>query len=257
MQAVGAQRFGGATALPVDFVHLERRLQARAIEVVFPDRESLMHTRLLTRDPIANSRRVFADRFGGPASARCDAVARARLLADQGLFREALADYRRLIDDAPRDWRVLGEAAQLAATSLGDPASGLELARIALTLNPWYSPLLWNVNGDCLTALDRVDAAHESYEQALRLHPGGVETHLRLARSWLRLGDAARSLEAVACGLAHDADAMLRHQLLDCQQAAIDALSRVRVAQRETEHRRRVRAGLLTSPAHPDGDGSD
>ena len=253
--AVSSQRFGGATAVPIDFVRLERRLRTRAVEVVFPDRENLMHTRLLTRDPIPLSRRAFAERFGTPASGRWDAVVRARQLTEQGLFREALDGYRELIDNSPRDWRVLGEAAHLAATSLGDAASGLELARIALTLNPWYSPFLWNVHGDCLAALDRVEAAHESYEQAQRLHPRGVDTHLRLARSWLRLGDASRSLESVAHGLVDDADDMHRHQLLDCQQAAIDALSRRRVAQRETLHRRSARTGLLTSGARAGGGG--
>jgi tetratricopeptide (TPR) repeat protein len=253
--AVSAQRFGGATAVPIDFVRLERRLRVRSIEVVLPDRESLMHTRLLTRGPIPHSRQAFAEHFSTPVSARCDAVAQARQLANQGLFREALHDYRLLLDDAPRDWRVLGEAAQLAATSLRDPASGLELARIALGLNPWYSPFLWNVQGDCLAALDRVNEAHESYQQALRLHPNGVDTHVRLARSWLRMGDASRSLESVASGLACDALDMHRHELIDCQQAALDALSRRRVALQQTVHRRSARTGFLASRARPGGDG--
>jgi predicted Zn-dependent protease len=213
-----------------------------------------MHTRLLARDPLPQSTRAFAERFSTPVSSRCDAVARARQLAEQGLFREALDDYRRLVDDAPRDWRVLGEAAHLTATSLRDPASGLELVRIALALNPWYSPFLWHVHGDCLAALDRVDEAHASYEQALRLHPDGVDTHLRLARSWLRIGEPSRSLESVARGLACDTHDMHRHHLLECQQAAIDALSRQRVARQETVHRRSARAGVLPSQARPGGD---
>ncbi len=244
---VNAQRFGGATAVPVDFVRLERRLRARFIEVVSPQRESVMHSRLLTRGPSSESRRVFAERFDTPASARHEAVAHARQLAEQGLFREALDAYHLLINAAPRDWRVLGDAAHLAATRLGDPASGLELARIALTLNPWFSPFLWNVQGDCLAALNRVDDAHESYEQALRLHPGSVDTHLRLATSWLRRGDASRSLESVARGLACDAHDMHRHELIECQQSAIETLSRKRVALHETALRRSARTDRLRS----------
>lgn len=251
LPAAGAQRFGGATAVPVDFVRLEQWLRARSIEVDRPAREGLLHTRLLTRGPMPHSRRAFAERFGTQASARCEPAAQARQWAEQGLFREALDDYRRAIDESPRDWRLLGEAAQLAATSLRDPASGLELARIAIRLNPWYSPFLWNVLGDCLAALDRVDEAHESYERSLRLHPEGAETHLRLATSWLRLGDAARSLESVARGLACDVDDMHRHPLLDCQRVAIEAVSRRWVAERETSHRRRVRAGVPTPHGRP------
>ena len=76
-----------------------------------------------------------------------------------GLFREALDVYRHAITIHPRDWQLIGEAAQLVGTQLRDPAAGLELARAALHLNPWYSPFLWNVLGDCLAALDRHDEA--------------------------------------------------------------------------------------------------
>ena len=165
----------------------------------------------------------------------------ARQYAEQGLVREALDVYRLGIDRSPRDWRLLGEAARFVSSDLRDPQAGLELARAALQLNPWYSPFLWNVLGDCLAALDRTGEAHECYEQGRQLHPGGVESHLRLARSWLSLGDPVRSLEAVAHGLASDADDIHRHHLLESQQAAIDTLSRERIAQRETVFRRRAR----------------
>ena len=70
------------------------------------------------------------------------------------------------------------------------------------------------------------------------MHPADAETNLRLASSWLRMGDAARSLEAVARGLANDSGAMLRHALLERQQRAIDALSVRWNAERATAARR-------------------
>ena len=135
-----------------------------------------------------------------------------------------------------------------------DPAAGLELACRALQLNPWYSPFLWNVLGECLTALGRHDEAHDCHLEAARIHPGDVETHLHLAKSWVTLGDAARGLEAVARGLAADADAMHRHSLLAVQQAAIDQLSRGGTARREAALRRQARAAALGSSSAADPD---
>jgi putative S-adenosyl-L-methionine-dependent methyltransferase len=250
--AVGAQRFGGATAVPVDFVSLERHLRERSIEIVGPGGDGPLHTRLVGAELLAGTRRTFVERFTQSAPDTWTLPALARQYAEQGLLREALDVYRLGIDRAPRDWRLLGEAARFVSSDLRDPQAGLELARAALQLNPWYSPLLWNVLGDCLAALDRADEAHECYEQSRQLHPAGVESHLRLARSWLRLGDPARSLEAVAHGLASDTDDMHRHHLLESQQAAVDALSRARIAQRETTFRRRAR----TVAVDPTADGT-
>ena len=249
--AAGAQRFGGATAVPVDFVSLERHLRQRSVEIVGPGGEGPLHTRLLAVAPLTRTRHTFVKRFVPPAPETWALTALARQYAEQGLVREALDVYRHGIEQSPRDWRLLGEAARFVSNDLRDLQAGLELARTAIQLNPWYSPFLWNVLGDCLVALDRPDEGHECYEQGRQLHPGGVETHLRLARSWLRLGDPARSLEAVAHGLASDADDMHRHHLLESQQAAIDALSRARIAQRETAFKRRARTVAVDPKTEP------
>jgi tetratricopeptide (TPR) repeat protein len=253
-RSVGAQRFGGATALPLNFDLIARHLRARSVEMLDPGDEGPMHTRLLVRAPLSSARRTFAEQFGARTPDAWALQSRAREQAGLGLIREALDIYRHAIAIHPRDWQLIGEAAQLAATQLRDPATGLELARAALRLNPWYSPFLWNVLGDCLAALDRPDEAHGCYEEARRLHPGGVETHVRLAASWLRLGEAGRSLESVAHGLAADADAMCRHTLLDTQQAAITALSRGWIARREASFRRDAREAALVSERRTETD---
>jgi hypothetical protein len=74
--------------------------------------------------------------------------------------------------------------------------------------------------------------------QACRIHPADAKTQLRLADSWLEMGDPARSLGAVASGLANDSNAMLRHVFLQRQQQAIDALARRWNAERATAARR-------------------
>ncbi len=246
---VGAQRFGDATAMPLNFTLIERHLQKVGVDVVRPADEGLMHTRLLTRAPIPGTRHAFLERFsagGAPPDAwTLGTMARERV--DQGLHREALDIYRQAIADDPRDWQLIAAAAQFTAATLGDPEAGLELACTALRLNPWYSPFLWNVVGECLTALGRHDEAHDCHIEAARVHPGDAETHLNLARSWVTLGDGARSLEAVAHGLAADVDAMHRHALLAVQQAAIEQLSRGGTARREAALRRQTRAAALAS----------
>jgi tetratricopeptide (TPR) repeat protein len=240
-QTARAQRYGGATAVGVDFVRLERHLRDRGADVVATGSETLLHTRLVAVGTVVNTRRTFDERFGALTPDTWTLPTRARELLEQGLLSEALSLYRQGIERAPRDWRLIGEAARAVATNLRDPAAGLQLARAALHLNPWYSPFLWNVLGDCLTALDRHDEARESYAKARQIHPGDVEAHLRLARSWLRLGDPVRCLESVSEGLATDDNDIYRHQLLESQQAAIDQLSRRRIGERATSFRRRAR----------------
>jgi len=254
IHSVGAQRFAGATAVPVDFVRVERHLRARSVDVVGPDHEGLLLTRLVTVGVLSCTQSAFLERCGSATPAPWELLTRAREYRERGLLREALDIYQQTVERSSRDWRLLGEAARFAATDLRDPEAGLELARAAVRINPWYSPFLWNVLGDCLAALDRHEEAHQCYVRARELHPAGVESHLRLAKSWLRLGDAAHSLESAAHGLASDADDMHRHHLIESQQAAIDALSRGWIAQREVAFRRRARGDLLSDARLRDDD---
>jgi tetratricopeptide (TPR) repeat protein len=244
---VGTQRFGDATAAPLDFALIERHARGLGMDVVSPAGDAMIHSRLFTGGSIPRTKETFRDRFGPESHDSWSLAARARELSETGLRREALDVYRQAIAAGPRDWQLLGEAARFAATQLGDPAAGLDLARAAIQLNPWYSPRLWTVLGDCLAALDRQDEAHDSYAEAHRLHPLHAEIHLKLAESWLRRGDATQSLVAVAAGLAADFDGMHRHTLLEVQQQAIDRLSRAATARREVTHRRRARQDTMAS----------
>ena len=235
------QRFGPAVAAVVNLPLLEEHCRRRGLEAWKPegDDDRRLHARLLTRGGLPLTRAAFESRFAAQALDEAEALANlARQQAGAGLLREALAGYRAAIERNPRNWQVIGEAAEFVTSGLRDPASGLELARAAIQLNPWYSPYLWNVLGDCLQALNRPRDAHECYLQACRIRPADAETHLRLAASWLQMGDPARSLEAVASGLANDSNAMLRHVLLQRQQQAIDALARRWNAERATAARR-------------------
>lgn len=235
------QRFGPAVAAVVNLPLMEEYFLRRSLESWKPegDDDRRLHARLLTRGGLPLTRAAFESRFAAETLDEEEALAgQARQQAGAGLLPEALACYRAAIERNPRNWQVIGEAAEFVTTGLRDPASGLELARAAIQLNPWYSSYLWNVLGDCLQALKRAREAHECYLQACRIHPADAKTQLRLADSWLEMGDPARSLGAVASGLANDSDAMLRHVFLQRQQQAIDALARRWNAERATAARR-------------------
>jgi tetratricopeptide (TPR) repeat protein len=236
------QRFGPVVAAVVNLPLLERHCRRRGLESWEPagDATARMHTRLLSHGGLPRTRLTFEDRFAAVSREQEQAIVQqAWQQAEAGLLRQALASYRTAIEMNPRNWQLIAQAGAFVSAELHDPGAGLELARAAIELNPWYSPYSWNVLGDCLAALDRVRDANECYLQAQRICPADAETNLRLAHSWLQMGDPARSLEAVARGLANDSNAMLRHEFLQWQQQAMDALSRRWNSERATALRRR------------------
>jgi tetratricopeptide (TPR) repeat protein len=239
--SAAVQRFGPAIGVGLNFNVLEQHVVAAGFRSWKPagDDRLLTHPRLILRDELPRTCQTFEARFA--ASARDEVAApidEARRQAEAGWLAEALASYRTALERSPNDWPLMGEAA-MVAIQLRDHAVALELARTAVTLNPWYTASLWNVLGDALLGLGRDREAHECYEQASRIDPRDVQTNLRLAGSWLTRGDPSHSLEAVARGLAHDSDGMFRHLLLDKQRQAIDYLSVQWTLERQTAARKR------------------
>jgi tetratricopeptide (TPR) repeat protein len=235
------QRFGRTTAMGVNFPLLDEYC-GRSATVLTPIGEDPrpIESRLLLRGDLPATRRVFNERLASIALQHAAAPGeQARREAAMGQLRQAVASYGTAIERNPQDWVLIGEAAEFVAAQLRDYTVGMELAKEALQLNPWYSPWLWNVLGECLASLKRPEEAHECYLHAHRIHPEDPATNLKLAHSWLVLGDPQRSLEAAATGLANDSNALFRHALLGQQQQAIASLSLRWQAERETSARRR------------------
>jgi Flp pilus assembly protein TadD len=242
--AGGAQRWGSTTTVPLDFARVERALRSKGAVVARPTCDSLIDTRIVMRTARPQTVTALETRFDRPIADDLALIARARAHADNGLFQEALDAYRQAAAANPRDWQVLGEIARLACRA-GDHAAGLDLAQAALALNPWYSPSLWSILGDSYRGVGRLDDSHAAYAEACRLDSRAAEAHLKLARSWLERGDLGQTLEAVARGLAADADDAHRHELLDTQHAALDLLARIRAGRREATYRRQLRDEAL------------
>jgi tetratricopeptide (TPR) repeat protein len=227
---IGVQRFGGSVALGLNFQLIENVLRARGITVVAPegDDQRRVHTRLIARSAGARTSDVLRSRFGLEADRHLDApLDEARRHVAAGRSDEALAAYRTLIQRNPRDWQMLGEAAEYVGLQLRDYAAGMELARAALERNPWCSSWLWNVLGDCLFYKERFDDAHDAFLQAQRIDPEDPRTNLNLAYTLSARGDHAEALATIARGLAQDGRgrAAYRARLLEKQGQILAALS--------------------------------
>ncbi len=240
------QRFGQTTAQGLNFPGLDAVLPAAGWRMETPDGDSArsIHSRLLTRASLPETVRCFHNRFSAQSQHHFEGpLEEAREHSSHGRKQQALECFRTAVARAPRDWRVLGEAAEFVGLDLKDFSSGLQLAQAAVERNPWYSPWLWNVLGDCLYCLERFQDAHEAYLQAQRVCPADARTNLNLAYTWLYLGDFPRALQSIAAGLA--VLGPYRSRLLDKQAEILAALDARRAGEQD---RLLVRLGRLHFP---------
>jgi tetratricopeptide (TPR) repeat protein len=222
------QRFGPTMAVGLNFRVLEAMLVGRRFRVVTPsgDEARAIHARLLSRCDLPAACRAFENRFGGEAWSYFDGpITEARTHAAAGRKQEALENYQTALSRQPRNWHIIGEAAEFVGLQMREFAAGVELARAALELNPCYSAWLWNVLGDCLYCLERLQDAHEAYLQGERVDPTDPRVLLNLAYTYHHLGRLDSALDAVARGLFHDRNALHRERLLERQQQILVAVS--------------------------------
>jgi tetratricopeptide (TPR) repeat protein len=231
-----AQRFGRTTALGINFPLLDHLVAGRGYTVLRPDGDDdwPIHARLYSRRELPRTAVAFRARFALEAyRAREEAAENARVHRAAGRNDQALEEYRTALERRPRDWHLLGEVAEFVGLHLRDFASGAELARMAVSVNPWYSSWLWNALGDCLFCLERFDAAHEAYLQAQRIHPRDARTNLNLAYTLFQFGSLPEALTAVAAALADDVAGQYRETLLQKQQQILAAIAARRLAEQE------------------------
>lgn len=215
------QRFGGSSAFGLNFPLIERHVERAGAVVDRPegDDERAVHARLLCARDLPRTRAAFHARFSASALAHTEGPAQeARRHVGAGRAREALDSYLLALSRSPREWTLIGEAAEFVASELKDYAAALELCRTALELNPCYSAWLWNVFGDCLYCLGRHKEAHEAYLQAERVNPGDPRTNLNLAYTHAHFGRHEQALAVIARGLASAHRTGYRDRLLEKQQ---------------------------------------
>lgn len=230
------QRFGGSIALGLNFPFLEYHFARRGEIVIKPvgDDANQIHARMICRVERRGTRETFDRFFGSEGSEPLNALLEAALRhAAAGRYNEALDSYRMALERNPRDWNLIGQAAEFLTLQIRDFQAGVELSRAALELNPWYSPWLWNVLGDSLFCLDRFAEAHEAYLQAKRIAPDDVRANFNLSYTYFQQGAYHDALTAIAHGLAMDLAGIYRERMLSKQQQILTAISDRAVGEQE------------------------
>jgi tetratricopeptide (TPR) repeat protein len=241
------QRFSHATFTGVNFPLLKAYFaegQRCRWEEPPGDNESL-HSRLLSPQPASETVLAFHERFGKPAADHAlQPLQQARQWAQYGRFEAAATHYARALERQPGNWVLLNEVALFLIFSLRNPKAGIEMAKVALSLNPTCSTELWNTLGDGLYEYGRTEEARCAYRAALRINAGDVRAHYNLAWVHTRQKDYAAALEEIAAGLALDASGEYRERLLQKQSEVLG-----RLAQQQQQDALRL-ANRVSSAAH-------
>jgi tetratricopeptide (TPR) repeat protein len=222
------QRFSLATFVGVNFPELRAFFSegGRGRWVEPGDDSSGTHVRLLGRQPALDTVVRFSECFGkGAQERRQGPLNRARECARVGRFEMAAAAYREALAEQPWNWVVLNEVSLFLTFSLRDVKAGIDLARLALALNPSCSAELWNTLGDALFEFGRTTEARSAYEQALRVSDQDVRARYNLAWVHQRQHDHAAALARIAEALALDKTGQYRERLLHKQQEVLARLA--------------------------------
>ncbi|HEU0123911.1 MAG TPA: hypothetical protein VFQ91_25490 [Bryobacteraceae bacterium] len=218
------QRFGSSKALGLHFPILGRFVETLGAEWLEPDTFAggNLHPRLIVRSAAPRTRAVFSERLGHSPWAQAGVRAQSHVRA--GALEEARAVYMTALSHCRRDWALLGETAEFLIRQADDPEAGLELAKSALALNPWYSTWLWNVYGDAYYALQRYPEALAAYKIAEEKSPRDVRTQVNLSYAYAALENNEDALVAIGRGFAHDTSGDFRDRLRDKQQQILGAI---------------------------------
>jgi tetratricopeptide (TPR) repeat protein len=218
------QRFSLATFVGVNFSLLKAYFdKGNRCQYVEPFGESAsIHSRLLGHQLGGQTRLRFQEVFGQAAAEQLqEPLVKARECLRVGRFELASTYYREALARQPWNWVLLSEVAQFLIFSLRDVKAGIELAKLALGLNPTCSAELWNTLGDGLFEVRRYAEARSAYLKALAVNASDVRARYNLAWVHQREKNYPRALEMIAQGLALDKMGQYRDRLLHKQQEVV------------------------------------
>ncbi len=222
------QRFSLATAVGLNFPLLKAYFaDGPKCEWVEPFGEAGgIHSRLLGRKLDRETRGCFQDRFGKPAyDRRQQPLEKARQCVQVGRFEMAAGLYNQALKEQPNNWVLLNEISTFLTFQLRDPKAGIDMAKLALALNPTCSADLWSTLGDGLYEFGRTAEARSAYLQALEVNESDVRARFNLAWVHTREKNYPAALDMIAQALALDKTGAYRDRLLQKQQEVLAHLT--------------------------------
>jgi tetratricopeptide (TPR) repeat protein len=212
------QRFSYATALGLNFPLLKAYFgdsgECQWLEPAGDDERGI-HTRLMSKRPSYDLRMQFSQVFSKSAfEALEDPIKKARTLTQYGRFELASSYYREALNLQPRNWVLMNEISSFWTFQMRDPKSGLEMAKLALTLNPTCSAELWNTLGDALYESGRTGEAYSAYLRAMSVNDSDVRSRYNLAWVCTRAKKYPAALKFISEAFALDKTGQMRDRLL-------------------------------------------
>ena len=223
------QRFSLATFVGVNFPLLKAYFgqPGSPYQFVEPSGEERgIHSRLLGRRLGPETQTRFFERFGSAAQDRLLApMQHAREAIKTGRFEVAASLYHEALCLQRGNWVLLNEISMFLTFSMRDPKAGIDMAKLALALNPTCSAELWNTLGDGLYEFGRTAEARSAYEKGLAVNASDVRARYNLA--WVHTRERAypAALTAIAEALALDKTGEFRERLLQKQQEVLSRLT--------------------------------
>src|SRR5262249_40730329 len=164
-----------------------------------------IHPRLLTRNLTPPLRLRFQERFSQTARDKLrEPLVKARQCTQVGRFELAATYYGQALQEQPRNWVLLNEVSMFLTFSMRDPKAGMDMAKVALGLNPSLSAELWNTLGDALFEFGRTAEARSAYRKALAVNESDVRARFNLAWVHVRENNCPAALQVIAEALALD-----------------------------------------------------
>jgi tetratricopeptide (TPR) repeat protein len=222
------QRFSLATFVGVNFPQLRAYFEGgKRCQVVEPAGDSRgIHSRLFSKRPASEIIACFYERFSDQAKEKLDEpIQRARACLKAGRFELAASYYREALDNQPRNWVLLNEISMFLTFQMRDPKAGIDMAKVALTLNPTCSADLWNTLGDGLYEFGRTAEARLAYLKAQSVNPTDVRSRYNLGWVYSREKNYPAALDAISQALALDKTGEFRERLLHKQQEVLGQLA--------------------------------
>lgn len=222
------QRFSLATAVGLNFPLLKNYFgETRSYDWLEPVGEDRgIHARLLSKQVSSAVSLRFQEVFGQPAhEKREDPLKKARECLRVGRFELATTYYTQALQLQPRNWVLMNEISMFLTFQLRDPKAGMDMAKLALELNPTCSAELWNTLGDGLYEFGRTAEARAAYEKALTVNDSDVRARYNLAWVHTREKDHAAALQMLAEALALDKTGEYRDRILQKQQEVLAQLT--------------------------------